>query len=53
MSEIWDRFVNVLVAAWHWAHDWYALVVLGAALFGVVVVVIEVRELKRARRSRG
>ena len=53
MSSLWDRFVAALVDLWHLAHDWYALVVLGAALMGVVVFMIEVRELKRGRRSRG
>lgn len=43
----WDRFADALVSLWHWAHDWYSLVVIGAALIGVVVVIIEIKQLKR------
>lgn len=48
-SSPWDRFVDVLVSVWHWANDWYSLVVIGAALIGVVVVIIEIKQLKGSR----
>lgn len=51
MSDLWSKFVAALVEAWRWAHDWYALVVIGAALIGVVVIIIEVRQLAKERRN--
>ncbi|MEU5154513.1 hypothetical protein [Glycomyces sp. NPDC021274] len=53
MSDLWAGFVHFLVTVWHAAQDWYLLVVLGAALLGVVVVVIEVHQFtKRAKERR-
>jgi hypothetical protein len=53
VSDLWAGFVAFFVEVWRWAQDWYALVVIGAALIGVLAVVIEVHQFtKRAKERR-